>query len=199
VSPDSLLDDEAVDARIDGDEDGRPPGWTVNPSKWSQRIPIIVLALVGGVAAGWLALFQQGTVDTVWEPFFGDGTEEIVKESGFSKFFERFPVGDAAIGFLGYVADAVTGAIGGTRRWRTMPWIVIIFGLFVGPFGVMSVMLTIFQPVLYGSFCTLCLVSGVISLAMIGPGIDEVLASLQYLRRVRNNGRSVWSAFWGTA
>lgn len=199
MSPDSLLDDEAVDARLAGDEDGRPPGWSVNPSKWSQRIPIIVLALVGGVAAGWLALFQQGTVGTVWEPFFGDGTEEIVKESGFSEFFERFPIGDAAIGFMGYVADAVTGAIGGTRRWRTMPWIVIIFGLFVGPFGVMSVMLTIFQPVLYDSFCTLCLVSGVISLAMIGPGIDEVLASLQHLRRVRNNGRSVWSAFWGTA
>lgn len=187
------------DSRLDDDADGRPPGWTVNPSKWSQRIPIIVLALFGGAAALWLALFQQGVVNTVWEPFFGDGTEDIVKESGFSKFFERFPIGDAALGFFGYAADAVTGAIGGTRRWRTMPWIVIAFGLFVGPFGAMSVMLTIFQPVLYDSFCTLCLVSGVVSLAMIGPGIDEVLASLQHLRRVRNSGDSVWSAFWGTS
>lgn len=174
-----------------------PPGWDTNPSSWSQRIPIVVLAIVGGVAATWLALYQQDVVDTVWEPFFGDGTTDIVKESGFSEFFERFPVGDAAIGALGYGADAVTGVIGGTRRWRTMPWIVIVFGVFVGPFGAMSVLLTIFQPVLYDSFCTLCLVSGVVSLAMIGPAVDEVLASLQHLRRERNEGRSLWRAFWG--
>jgi len=174
-----------------------PPGWTVNPSTWQQRIPIIVLAVFGGAAATWLALYQQGIVDTVWEPFFGNGTTDIVRESGFSQAFERFPIGDAALGALGYLADAVTGAIGGTRRWRTMPWIVIIFGAFVGPFGAISVMLTIFQPVLYDSFCTLCLVSGVVSLAMIGPGVDEVLASLQYLRRGHRDGKSVWRMFWG--
>jgi hypothetical protein len=179
------------------DDSGIPPGWSVNPSTWRQRIPIIVLALFGGVAATWLALYQQEVVDTIWEPFFGDGTTDIVRESGFSKSFERFPIGDAAIGALGYLADAITGAIGGTKRWRKMPWIVIIFGAFVGPFGAISVMLTIFQPVLYESFCTLCLVSGVVSLAMIGPGLDEVLASLQHLRREHHNGGSVWRAFWG--
>lgn len=177
--------------------DGTPPGWDANPSSWSQRLPIVLLALVGGVAAGWLALYQQGVVDTVWEPFFGSGTTDIVRDSGFSQFFERFPVGDAGLGALGYVADAVTGVVGGTRRWRTMPWIVIIFGVFVGPFGVMSVLLTIFQPVLYDNFCTLCLVSGVVSLAMIGPALDEVLASLQHLQRCRRDGRSVWRTFWG--
>lgn len=174
-----------------------PPGWKVNPSAWSQRIPIIVLAVLGGVAATWLALYQQGVTDTVFEPFFGDGTRDIVRESGFSQAFERFPIGDAALGALGYVADAVTGAIGGTDRWRTMPWIVVIFGAFVGPFGAISVMLTIFQPVLYDSFCTLCLFSGVVSLAMIGPGVDEVLASLQHLRRERAAGASIWRVFWG--
>lgn len=179
------------------DDSDIPPGWSSNPSTWRQRIPIIVLAVFGGVAAGWLALYQQGIVTTVWEPFFGDGTTEIVRESGFSKAFERFPIGDAALGALGYVADAITGAIGGTRRWRTMPWIVIIFGAFVGPFGAMSVMLTIFQPVLYDNFCTLCLFSGVVSLAMIGPAVDEVLASLQHLRREHRDGKSVWRVFWG--
>jgi hypothetical protein len=174
-----------------------PPGWTANPSSWHQRIPIIVLAMFGGAAATWLALYQQGVVQTIWEPFFGDGTTDIVRDSGFSQFFDRFPIGDAALGAFGYLADAVTGAIGGTRRWRTMPWIVIAFGAFVGPFGAISVMLTIFQPVLYHSFCTLCLFSGVVSLAMIGPGVDEVLASLQHLRRERADGKSVWRTFWG--
>jgi len=202
--PDETIPDEAVtddpsgvDPSEEFDADGIPPGWTVNPSQWSQRIPIIVLAVLGGFAAIWLALYQQEVVDTVWEPFFGDGTEDIVRESGFSEFFERFPIGDAALGSLGYIADAVTGAIGGTKRWRTMPWIVVVFGAFVGPFGVISVMLTIFQPVLYGSFCTLCLFSGFVSLAMIGPGVDEVLASLQYLQRERLRGHSTWRVFWG--
>lgn len=177
--------------------DDRPPGWDENPSAWSQRIPIVVLAMIGVVVAGWLAIYQQEITDTVWEPFFDGGTETIVRESGFSKFFERFPVGDAALGAFGYLADAVTGIIGGTKRWRTMPWIVIIFGVFVGPFGVLSIMLVVMQPVLYSAFCTLCLVSAVISLAMIGPAVDEVMASMQYLRDVHDEGGSVWSAFWG--
>lgn len=183
-----------------GDPSGeRPPGWDYSPSSWSQRIPIVVVALVGFAAAGWLALYQEGVTDTVWEPFFDGGTRTIVRESGFSESFERFPIGDAALGALGYLADALTGVIGGTRRWRTMPWIVVVFGAFVGPFGAISVMLVVFQPVLYGAFCTLCLVSAAASLIMIGPALDEVLASLQHLRRVQRRGGSVWRAFWGLA
>lgn len=178
-------------------DDERPPGWDRNPSSWPQRIPIVLLALVGVVAAGWLALYQQEYTDTVWEPFFGEGTREIVRESGFSAFFERFPIGDAGLGALGYLADAVAGVIGGTKRWRTMPWIVVVFGIFVGPFGVMSIVLVVMQPVLYDAFCTLCLVSAAVSLAMIGPAVDEVMASMQHLRDVRDEGGSVWAAFWG--
>ena len=53
------------------------------------------------------------------------------------------------------------------------------------------------QPVLYHAWCTLCLASAVISTAMIGPAVDEVLASLQRLRRVRLAGGSLWRAFRG--
>lgn len=175
-----------------------PPGWQSNPSAWSQRLPIVALAIVGTGIAAYLAAFQEGIVGTVWEPFFGDGSREILLESSFSRFFERFIIGDAAIGAIGYLADAVTGAIGGTSRWRRMPWIVIVFGVFVGPFGVISVVLVIIQPVLFDSFCTLCLASAAISLAMIGPAADEILTSLQHLRRVRDQGGSVWRAFWGS-
>jgi hypothetical protein len=34
---------------------------------------------------------------------------------------------------------------------------------------------------------------------MIGPGVDEVLASLQHLRRERAEGASSWRVFWGVA
>lgn len=193
----SSLAFQGSDGLMAGADEGAPPGWSVNPSLWSQRLPIVALALVGGFAATWLALFQQGVVDTVWEPFFGEGTRRIVIDSEFSRLFEGWPIRDAGIGAIGYLVDAITGVIGGTRRWRTMPWVVIVFGIFVGPFGAVSVMLTIFQPVLYNAFCTLCLVSGVVSLAMIGPAVDEVLASLQHLKREGRAGRSVWAAFWG--
>lgn len=109
------------------------------------------------------------------------------------------PIPDAALGAFGYLLDAVTGVIGGRQRWRTMPWIVVIFGLAVGPLGLVSVMLVIFQPVLFDAWCTLCLASAVISLVMIGPAMDEFLASLQYLKRQHAHGRSLWHAFWGSS
>ena len=175
-----------------GNPPQRPPGWQTNPSAWDQRLPIVALALVGFAIATYLALFQYGVVAPVWEPFFGDGSRTVLT----SPLSTVLPVSDAALGAFGYLLDAVTGVIGGRGRWRSMPWIVIIFGIAVGPLGAISVLLVIAQPVLYGAFCTLCLASAVISLAMIGPAVDEVLASLQELRRVRLDGGSVWNAFW---
>lgn len=170
-----------------------PPGWSSNPSTWRQRLPIIALALVGTAIASYLGAFQLELIDTVWEPFFGSGSRTVLT----SKTSNVLPIPDAVLGAMSYVADAVTGAIGGTRRWRTMPWIVIIFGVAVGPLGAVSILLVILQPVLYDSYCTLCLASAVISMAMIGPAVDEVLASLQFLKRRHAAGRSVWRAFWG--
>ncbi len=170
-----------------------PPGWYTNPSEWSERIPIIVLALVGLAIASYLGAYQLGFFDTVWEPFFGDGSKTILN-SGVS---EVLPIPDGVLGAIAYLIDAVSGAIGGRSRWRTMPWIVIIFGLAVGPLGAVSIILVILQPVLLDSWCTLCLASAVISLVMIGPALDEMLVSLQYLKRVRNRRDSIWRAFWG--
>lgn len=170
-----------------------PPGWVKNPSAWGERLPIVGLALVGLAISTYLALFQYEVIDTVWEPFFGDGSRNVLT----SELSNVLPVKDAALGAFGYVLDAVTGVIGGTKRWRTMPWIVIVFGIFVGPLGAISVLLVIAQPVLYDSYCTLCLVTAVISLAMIPPAVDEVLASLQDLRRIRQSGGNWWRYFWG--
>jgi hypothetical protein len=170
-----------------------PPGWDYNPAEWSQRIPIALLATVGFLIASYLALYQWGVFGTVWEPFFGDGSRKILN-SGVS---EALPIPDAALGASAYLLDAVAGLAGGRRRWRTMPWLVVLFGMLVGPLGIVSVMLVVFQPVLYGAWCTLCLASAAISLAMIGPAMDEFLASLQHLKRERARGRSLWRVFWG--
>ena len=174
------------------DENHSPPGWDNNPSSWGQRLPIVGLALVGVAVSGYLSLFQLHVIGTVWEPFFGDGSRIILT----SRVSHVLPIPDAALGAFSYLLDAVTGAIGGRERWRRRPWIVVVFGLAVGPLGAVSILLVILQPVLLDAWCTLCLTSAVISLAMIGPALDETLASLQYLRRVYDRGDSLWSAFW---
>ncbi len=170
-----------------------PPGWSYNPASWGQRIPIVVLAIVGFGIATYMALFQLKVFGTVWEPFFGNDSRKILTSS----VSKVLPIPDAALGAIGYLADALTGAIGGIHRWRTMPWIVIMFGLAVGPLGFISILLVILQPVMFDAWCTLCLCSAAISVIMIGPAMDEFLASMQYMRRVKDADISLWKAFWG--
>ena len=141
--------------------EGIPPGWSYNPATWGQRLPIVGLAMLGFGIATYMALFQLKILDTVWEPFFGNDSRKILTSS-VSKIL---PIPDAALGAIGYLADAVTGAVGGTRRWRTMPWIVIMFGLAVGPLGFISILLVILQPVMFDAWCTLCLCSAAISVS----------------------------------
>jgi uncharacterized membrane protein len=171
-----------------------PPGWNYNPASWAQRMPIVILAITGFGIATYLSLYQFKILSTVWEPFFGNGSVKVLN----SPISRVLPVPDAALGALSYLTDALAGIIGGRRRWKTMPWIVVLFGIAVGPLGVVSVMLVVFQPVLFDAWCTLCLATAVISVVMIGPAMDEVLASLQYLRRVKDSGESIWKAFLGT-
>jgi len=171
-----------------------PPAWDYNPSAWSQRWPLILIAIVGFQIALYLGLFQVHIVNSVWDPFFGEGSEKVLT----SEVSKALPIPDALLGAFSYLLDAVTGVVGGTSRWRTKPWIVVMFGIATGPLGLTSVLLVILQPVVVGAWCTLCLVTAFISIVMISPAMDELLASFQYLQRVRREGYSVWDAFWGS-
>ena len=72
-------------------------------------MPIVGAAVVGFLIAGYLAFYQWGIFGTVWEPFFGNGSKNVLN----SRLSNVLPVPDAALGALGYLVDAVTGAIGG--------------------------------------------------------------------------------------
>lgn len=169
-----------------------PPGWSYNPSAWGQRAPIIGFALLSFFISRYLSAYQLGHIDSVWDPFFGDGTRTIL-ESDVSK---AFPISDAGLGAVAYMFEALTGLIGNTRRWRTMPWMVVLFSLQVVPLGVVSIVLVILQPVSVGAWCTLCLLTALIMLVMIPPAVDEVFATLQFLVHTKREGKSVWKAFW---
>jgi uncharacterized membrane protein len=175
------------------DDNNIPPGWDYNPSSWPQRWPLIIIAFIGFQIALYLGFFQLEIIDEVWEPFFGSGSKKVLT----SEISRALPIPDAILGAFSYLLDAVTGIIGGRSRWRTKPWIVVFFGIATGPLGAVSILLVILQPVVVGAWCTLCLVTAFISVIMISPAMDEVLASLQYLQKINREGHSVWRAFWG--
>jgi hypothetical protein len=169
-----------------------PPGWSYNPSDWIQRGPIIAMAFVGFFLSRYLAAYQLGHIPYPWDPFFADGTRRVL-DSDVSK---AWPVSDAGLGAVSYMLEALSGFMGGRNRWRTMPWMVAMFGVLVVPLGIVSIVLVILQPVAVGAWCTLCLVTAAAMLVMISPAIDEVVAMCQFLAGARREGKPFWRTFW---
>ena len=60
------------------DLDVHAPPFERNPSSWGQRLPIVGLALLACAISVYLALYQWGLIDSVWDPFFGDGSEKVL-------------------------------------------------------------------------------------------------------------------------
>jgi nucleoside-diphosphate-sugar epimerase/uncharacterized membrane protein len=170
-----------------------PPGWDLSPSSWSQRAPIIALAFVGLAISRALAAYQLGHVDAVWDPLFGsdvpgrNGTEAIIT----SDLSEAWPLPDAGVGAVVYLLEIVIGLTGAANRWRTMPWLVLAFGALIVPLGAVSIGFIIIQPILLGTWCTLCLIAAAAMLAQIPFALNELLATLQFLARRRRAGQSL--------
>jgi hypothetical protein len=169
-----------------------PPGWSYNPSGWFQRGPIIAMAFVGFFLSRYLAAYQLGHIPYPWDPFFGDGTRRVLD----SEVSKAWPISDAGLGAVSYMLEALSGFMGGRNRWRTMPWMVLMFGFLVVPLGIVSIVLVILQPVAVGAWCTLCLITAAAMLIMISPAIDEVVAMGQFLIGARREGKPFWHMFW---
>lgn len=175
-----------------------PPGWNYSPSDWTQRMPVIGLAFIGLFVSRYLAAYQMGHVDGVWEPFFAgapddpkNGTEEIIT----SQVSKAWPVPDAGLGALTYLLEILIGLIGSARRWRTMPWLVLIFGIMILPLGVVSITFIVIQPILLGTWCTLCLITAAAMLIQIPYAVDELIATCQFLQRRSREGAPILRVF----
>lgn len=169
-----------------------PTGWSYNPSSWPQRWIMIVLAFVGWIASRYLAAFQLGYIDYAWDPFFGDGTLQVLN----SDMSHSWPVSDAALGTFAYTLEVLMGFMGGTSRWRTMPWMVTFFGILVIPLGLVSIVLVVSQPLTVGAWCALCLFTALVMLPMIPLQVDEVIAMGQHMVQRKRKGDSLWKVFW---
>ena len=166
-------------------DDDRPLGWTYSPSSFTQRLPIVALAFVGLFVSRYLAAFQLGHIDGLWDPFFGPGDSaqrqrqrgrgDIVGVEGLS----RSPMPASAplpMRSTSWPARSATGAAGAPcRGWC------FLFGLLIIPLGVVSVTFIIIQPPLIGALCTLCIMQAAVTVVLIPYSVDEVLATCQYL------------------
>lgn len=176
-----------------------PPGWSYNPSAWTQRLPIIATALVGLFVARYLAAYQLGHIPHVWDPFFEgsltdpqNGTEEVIT----SAVSKAWPVSDAAVGGYTYLLEILTGLVGAKARWRTMPWLVVLFGLMIAPLGITSIFFVIIQPIVIGTWSIVALIGVAAILVQIPYSLDELIATLQFVRRRVQAGRNGFTVFF---
>ncbi|REK18955.1 MAG: vitamin K epoxide reductase [Planctomycetota bacterium] len=174
-----------------------PPGWSYNPSSWPQRWIMIATGLLGFIVSRYLAVFQLGYVDYVWDPFFGfaEGTKRVLD----SDLSHMWPISDGGLGAVSYTFEFMMGYMGSPSRWRTMPWMVAFFGFLVIPLGLTHIVLVISQPVIVHHWCTMCLLAAAIMLPMIPLEVDEVVAMFQHVRQAKrrgDRGGSLWTIFW---
>ncbi|MEZ6090323.1 MAG: vitamin K epoxide reductase family protein [Pirellulaceae bacterium] len=176
------------------------PPYNHNPSAWSQRLPICLVAFAAALISSHLSLYQWGFIESTWDPVFGDGSNRVLKSDTAGWMYNLIGIHDAALGVIAYLGDAILGFAGSTRRWQYRPWLVILFGIDVIPLGIVSVVLVLCQAFIVGEWCFLCLVTAAMSLILVYWAWDEVRVSLAYLRIVwkeHHDKRLLWQGFWG--
>lgn len=139
-----------------------------------------------------MTAFQLEHITSLRDPFFGSGTERVLT----SDVSRAFPIPDAGLGAVAYMIEFLMGFMGDERRWRTMPWMVMFFGILVVPLGVVSIALIALQPIAVGAWCTPCLVAAAAMLMMVSLTLDEVVAMGEFLVLARCEGQPLWHTFW---
>lgn len=136
---------------------------------------LTALAIAGFAVATYLALYQVHVFDTVWEPLFGDGSRVILNSS----VSRMLPIPDAALGAAGYLTEAICVSV----RKRTPVWVGYVYLTLVTVFLIGSLALVLVQWGYFHTWCTLCLVSALISFAIAATAARESMER-------HGNGRS---------
>lgn len=189
------------DLCIPPDPEAAPEPWDYNPSAWSQRVAVALVAFPAFLIAVYMGLYQWGLIEHVWDPIFGEQTDRVLRSDTSHTLSRWFRVPDAVLGAIAYLGDILFALAGSTRRWQYRPWLVVVFGIDVIPLGIVSAILVFMQAFVVGSWCFLCLVTAVISLVLVVLAYDEVWSCLLYLRRVwkrTETFQEFWLVFWGS-
>jgi uncharacterized membrane protein len=122
---------------------------------------LLALAVIGLAVSGYLAAFQLGLIDHVWDPVFGSGSEQVLT----SAVSRALPVPDALLGAGAYLVDAVlAGAVIARLGQRRV--VVTALAVIASLGGVAAIGLVVLQPIVAGTFCSLCLTSAAISVVL---------------------------------
>lgn len=170
---------------------GRRTARSGNPSSWPSRWRLAALSWVGLAISTYLVLYQIDFLPHVWEPFFGNGSRYILKRSSLAR---SFPVPDASLGVVNYLADLVIGIPGHEERWRTQPWLPLLLTVAVVPMAVAGAVLAALQVAVYHHLCTLCLTSAALAEVILVASAPEILAAGRHVRAQHRAGVA-----WGAA
>ncbi|WP_244438236.1 vitamin K epoxide reductase family protein [Afipia birgiae] len=181
------------------------PGWPYPLSKVETEalirkqhgdMPVVLLRLAGVYDDKCRNAFLSQQIARIHERQIltggRNGTETIIT----SAVSKAWPIPDGGLGAVAYVLEILMGAMGDKRRWRTMPWMVTFFGILVVPLGVVSIYFIIIQPIVIGTWCTLCLLAALAMLIMIPFALDELVAMGQFLVWSRRAGKSLLRIFF---
>ena len=121
-----------------------------------------------------------------------NGTETIIT----SDASKAWPIADGALGGIVYMAELVMIWMGGKTRWRTMPWMILALAITMLPLGLVSIYFIIIQPIVIGTWCTLCLVAGLAMIVMIPYSLNEFVAMGEFMLDAQRKGKPFWRTFW---
>ena len=70
------------------------------------------------------------------------------------------------------------------------------FGIMIVPLGAVSIFFIIIQPIMLGTWCTLCLIAAAAMLIQIPYSLDELIATSEFLYRRKKQGRPLLRIFF---
>jgi uncharacterized membrane protein len=145
----------------------------------TERVVVGVLAFAGALLAARLTAYQLGWTGPPWEPFFGDGSQRVLR----SAFSRSLPFPDAMLGMIAYLAEVVAVAWGGPRRTQTEPVAVYVYAAIAAGMAAGSAALVVLQVAVIHALCTLCLASALLSFVLVVPAATELAATSRWRTR----------------
>jgi uncharacterized membrane protein len=149
------------------------------PEPSSRHLVIGDLAVLGALIAGYLALYELGISQAVWDPLFGDGSRKVLTSS----ISNALPVPDAVLGFLTYAVEAVLAfaiGLGYARASGPAGGLLCLVVLGLAGAGVVLIGVQLF---VVHALCTLCLASAAVSFASVAVSIPDLRTWAARLRR----------------
>ena len=157
----------------------------------NRRLSNTALAMLGGAVSAYLAVYQYGDAEHVWEPFFGSGSERVLN-SGLLDWISRaagVPIHDALLGAVSYGCEVAlllaTFRFGSTAA----KWLNVCYSALVLIMGLTSLLLVILQPTVFHAWCTLCLMSAAISEAIVVLSLQDLADSVAVVTQWWKAGR----------